>query len=259
MRRRDFVNPCPCLFSHPNCVGDEDNGEQGAWFVLVAMGIYPLVVGDPRYIATSPIFPHVRVTPSGRYTQDPDSLDDTAAVDQVIQLHNSIGFPSDFREEGGREPVVYRRAKGGAKADHSESGTKDGRVKKRDAGPAYLDIFAYGTSEKVIHVDKMSYNGKVIPGPYIDHGIFQSGGRLSYHMSGVADKNKEESQHGNGLVVGAPESRQSVDWVLKAKQQEVLIESLQHQLKARSEALSGAACDVMSCCLLHTYPTAPFA
>lgn len=41
--------------------GDEDNGEQGAWFVLSALGLYPVTVGLPSYVLTSPIFPHVRV------------------------------------------------------------------------------------------------------------------------------------------------------------------------------------------------------
>lgn len=42
--------------------GDEDNGEQGAWFVLSALGLYPVTPGLPSYVLSSPIFPHVRIT-----------------------------------------------------------------------------------------------------------------------------------------------------------------------------------------------------
>ncbi|PXY22521.1 GH92 family glycosyl hydrolase [Prauserella muralis] len=36
--------------------GDEDNGEMSAWYVLSALGLYPLAVGSPRYAIGSPLF-----------------------------------------------------------------------------------------------------------------------------------------------------------------------------------------------------------
>jgi predicted alpha-1,2-mannosidase len=45
--------------------GDEDNGEQGAWFVLSALGLYSTVPGTPDYVLGSPIFKHVRIWRSG--------------------------------------------------------------------------------------------------------------------------------------------------------------------------------------------------
>jgi hypothetical protein len=41
--------------------GDEDNGEQGAWFVLTALGFYSVVPGSVDYVITSPLFRHVRI------------------------------------------------------------------------------------------------------------------------------------------------------------------------------------------------------
>jgi predicted alpha-1,2-mannosidase len=41
--------------------GDEDNGEQGAWFALSAMGLFGLVLGTPEYATGSPVFPHVTI------------------------------------------------------------------------------------------------------------------------------------------------------------------------------------------------------
>ncbi len=36
--------------------GDEDNGEMSAWFVLSALGIFPLCPGKPEYTLTRPLF-----------------------------------------------------------------------------------------------------------------------------------------------------------------------------------------------------------
>ncbi|WP_033287927.1 GH92 family glycosyl hydrolase [Amycolatopsis jejuensis] len=36
--------------------GDEDNGEMSAWYVFTALGLYPLTVGCPSYVACAPLF-----------------------------------------------------------------------------------------------------------------------------------------------------------------------------------------------------------
>ena len=41
--------------------GDEDNGEQGAWFVMSALGLFAAVPGTPGYVLGTPLFKHVRV------------------------------------------------------------------------------------------------------------------------------------------------------------------------------------------------------
>ncbi|MDR3080449.1 MAG: glycoside hydrolase family 92 protein, partial [Streptomyces sp.] len=38
------------------CLGDEDNGEQSAWYVFSALGFYPLVMGSGEYAVGSPLF-----------------------------------------------------------------------------------------------------------------------------------------------------------------------------------------------------------
>jgi predicted alpha-1,2-mannosidase len=46
--------------------GDEDNGETGAWYVLAALGFYPLTPGHGSYVLTSPLFRRATVhLPSG--------------------------------------------------------------------------------------------------------------------------------------------------------------------------------------------------
>ncbi|MFI8526485.1 GH92 family glycosyl hydrolase [Promicromonospora sukumoe] len=36
--------------------GDEDNGEMSAWYILAALGLYPLEIGSPRWAVASPLF-----------------------------------------------------------------------------------------------------------------------------------------------------------------------------------------------------------
>ncbi len=47
--------------------GDEDNGEMTAWYVLNALGFYPLCPGHPSYVIGSPLFPKALVhLPDGK-------------------------------------------------------------------------------------------------------------------------------------------------------------------------------------------------
>jgi hypothetical protein len=42
-------------------VGDEDNGEQSAWYILSAMGFYPVSMGRPEYAIGAPYFQNMSV------------------------------------------------------------------------------------------------------------------------------------------------------------------------------------------------------
>jgi predicted alpha-1,2-mannosidase len=55
------------LYSPDHFAGDEDNGEMSAWYVLSALGLYPLCVGHPSYVLGSPLFPAAYLAlPDGR-------------------------------------------------------------------------------------------------------------------------------------------------------------------------------------------------
>lgn len=41
--------------------GDEDNGEMSAWWILNAIGLYPLIPGEPGWFITAPLFSRTRV------------------------------------------------------------------------------------------------------------------------------------------------------------------------------------------------------
>ncbi len=42
---------------------DDDGGTMSAWFVLSALGIYPVTIGEPFYFLTTPVFHHVVLQP----------------------------------------------------------------------------------------------------------------------------------------------------------------------------------------------------
>src|SRR5690625_6752614 len=45
--------------------GDEDNGEMSAWWLLTALGLYPLQLGTGRYHLVAPLFERAEVRPLG--------------------------------------------------------------------------------------------------------------------------------------------------------------------------------------------------
>ena len=54
-------------YSSTHLPGDEDNGEMCAWYVLCALGIYPLCPGRPEYVLTSPLFSKATIgLPNGK-------------------------------------------------------------------------------------------------------------------------------------------------------------------------------------------------
>ena len=45
------------LYTPDTFAGDEDTGSMAAWFVLSALGFYPVCPGKPEYTLGSPLFP----------------------------------------------------------------------------------------------------------------------------------------------------------------------------------------------------------
>jgi predicted alpha-1,2-mannosidase len=48
-------------YSPANFCGDEDTGSMAAWYILSALGFYPVCPGKPEYTLGSPLFPHAAV------------------------------------------------------------------------------------------------------------------------------------------------------------------------------------------------------
>jgi hypothetical protein len=78
--------------------GDEDNGEQGAWFVLSALGLYVTTPGTTDYVLGSPLFTHVHILRAdGMTTLDilaPNTNEQNVRVKKVMVNGNLINGPT---------------------------------------------------------------------------------------------------------------------------------------------------------------------
>jgi putative alpha-1,2-mannosidase len=48
-------------YSAQDFCGDEDTGSMAAWYILSALGFYPLCPGKPEYTLGAPLFPHATI------------------------------------------------------------------------------------------------------------------------------------------------------------------------------------------------------
>ena len=53
------------LYSPDQFAGDEDTGSMSAWYILSALGFYPLCPGKPEYVLGSPLFDRAKLNFSG--------------------------------------------------------------------------------------------------------------------------------------------------------------------------------------------------
>ena len=70
--------------------GDEDNGEQSAWYILSALGLYVTTPGTTEYVLGSPIFKHVRVSYPIPITTD------TGTVVGAVSSSSSVSLSEQF-------------------------------------------------------------------------------------------------------------------------------------------------------------------
>lgn len=139
--------------------GDEDNGEQGAWFVLSALGLYSATPGSTDYILGSPIFRHVRID------------------------RNSIVKYDNYYE------ISFEESQAIATAHRSGSNKK----KEKDENK-YLDIIAIGTRPDIVYVDRVTINGTVVSGSTINDALLQQDGVLRFQMRGESAMNADDEE-----------------------------------------------------------------
>lgn len=66
--------------------GDEDNGQMSAWYVMSALGFYPVTPGHPSYVLGSPLFKKATLTLSNGNTfviEAPENSDENIYVEKV--------------------------------------------------------------------------------------------------------------------------------------------------------------------------------
>ena len=86
----DVVRAAETLYSTtPSGIpGNDDLGEMSSWYVMSALGIYPVMAGAPSYELTSPLFPHAVVSvdrPGKRPAEITINAPATSAANRYIQ------------------------------------------------------------------------------------------------------------------------------------------------------------------------------
>ncbi|MGW2013942.1 GH92 family glycosyl hydrolase [Streptomyces sp. NPDC001927] len=88
--------------------GDEDNGEQSAWYLFSALGFYPLVMGSGEYAIGSPLFTKVTLRMDNGRTLVVEAPRNSAknVYVQGVKLNgerwNSTALPHDVLARGGK-------------------------------------------------------------------------------------------------------------------------------------------------------------
>lgn len=77
------------LYTPDHFPGDEDNGEMSAWYVLSALGIYPLCCGHPGYVLGAPRFPRATIRRPGQrdFSVAAKGASDGAAYVDAVRLN----------------------------------------------------------------------------------------------------------------------------------------------------------------------------
>ncbi|MGV3614111.1 MAG: GH92 family glycosyl hydrolase [Fimbriimonas sp.] len=105
------------MYTPDRFAGDEDNGEMAAWYVLSALGLFPLCPGHPSWTIGSPLFKRVTVSlPEGRelIVEAPQNSDENLyvrrlsfngrAVKDLSLSHATIANGGTLRFDMGSEP-----------------------------------------------------------------------------------------------------------------------------------------------------------
>ena len=79
--------------------GDEDNGEQSAWYILSAVGLYVTTPGTTEYVLGSPIFKHVRVSYPIPITTDTGSAVGTLSSSSLSERFYTLDITAPGTDE----------------------------------------------------------------------------------------------------------------------------------------------------------------
>ncbi|MNQ99084.1 Glycosyl hydrolase family 92 [compost metagenome] len=76
---------------------DEDDGTMSGWFTFSAMGLFPLVVGEPWYEITSPLFENIEIRPGNGKTIKIKVINRHSLDDQIKSVTFNGDKINDFR------------------------------------------------------------------------------------------------------------------------------------------------------------------
>jgi predicted alpha-1,2-mannosidase len=87
-KTQDVVRAAETLYTTaPNGLpGGDDLGTMSGWYVLSALGLYPVTGGDDHYALTTPMFDHVVITPPAPFYSGPIVIDAPGASSGVPHI-----------------------------------------------------------------------------------------------------------------------------------------------------------------------------
>ncbi|WP_180271954.1 GH92 family glycosyl hydrolase [Actinomyces ruminis] len=131
--------------------GDEDNGEFSAWWLFVAMGLYPLDVGSGEFVVTTPQLPSMRWTRrdgtvlsitrqgSGKYIADVEvngrALTVPVVAASVLHADTHIRVRVDSRPHGWGMGAQFAPA---SACEYQQDKTRSGSLRSTQRGIAAL-------------------------------------------------------------------------------------------------------------------------
>ncbi|MFD2796001.1 GH92 family glycosyl hydrolase [Promicromonospora vindobonensis] len=161
--------------------GDEDNGEMSAWYVLSALGLYPLEIGSSRWAVTSPLFERAVVhRPDGDLVVEaPDAADRWYIAG--LELFDSAGAARQVTSPS----VEHGDLAGGATLRYALSPTPTGwGVPSSDAGTGAGDAAPAGPWQRL----DGAWHGAAGPLPLLTDGDLTTStgvdGTLEWRPSG---------------------------------------------------------------------------
>lgn len=141
--------------------GDEDNGEQGAWFVLSALGLFSLAPGSTDYVAGSPLFKHVVITRQSKDTISQGSYHAPLYTSDYSGIHTGLRPATD---------------------------SDDGMVMKTPDSPVAsgsTHIVSSGTGPDIVKVDGILVNDRLLDQWMVPHSdVVTDGGVVRFVMNG---------------------------------------------------------------------------
>jgi putative alpha-1,2-mannosidase len=127
--------------------GDEDNGSMGAWYVLNALGIYPLSPASGDYVIGSPQFANVTITLGNE--EEPSSF-----------THKLVSQKKKEKKHQANK----------VKATTSTTSSSSLTISASNQGP------------NNVYVQSVTWNGEAIEGTSISYATMMAGGTLHFVM-----------------------------------------------------------------------------
>eukprot|EP01041_Mallomonas_annulata_P009664 gene9664-20093_t len=214
--------------------GDEDNGEQGAWFVLSAIGLYSAAPGSSKFVFGSPLFRFVSI--SRRHIQKTFLSGFTLFIEPVVVSKNKNNLnqkhDNNNNKHNNNSDTITSNTDNNISNNNNNNTTGSSSNNNKDGSSSLitnLDIFALGTSPYVTRVSSIMFNFNKIDTPEINFKLLLQGGILRFLMK----DEKDDVMLTTEQLYEYTASRSKLENVVK-KQSDVIVE-LKRNMKIQEE------------------------